>query len=162
MIETEASAVVPATPGEVYALLSDPVRFDAARGLSGEIVSDQEMADGTRSVRSRTQAPRGGTIETHTVIVERVPDRLVALRHVAAPTIALSARLLRFGRTECERTLTLAPHPDGGTLVETRSLWRVKPALFYLYLARLNPGALRRATESQLESLQSALARAPR
>ena len=159
MTRTDASAVIPAPPGEVYALLVDPARMDVVTEASGDLVSDEELADGTRVLRSRTHRPKGGTVEARTILVERVPDRRVVLRHTVAPTVVASARRLRFGQVEAERTLTLDPHPEG-TLVRTQTGWRFRPILLHLYFSFVNRGHLPRAAELTLERLRTYFASA--
>jgi hypothetical protein len=154
MTRTDATAVIPAPPGEVYAVLNDPARMDVVTEASGEMVSDEELANGTRVLRSRTHRPKGRSVDARTILVERVPDRRVVFRHTVAPTIVVSARWLRFGQVEAERTLTLDAHPDG-TLVRTETGWRFRPILLHLYLTFVNRGHLRHGSELTLERLRA-------
>lgn len=154
MTKTDATAVIPAPPGEVYALLTDPARIDVATEASGELVSDEELANGTRVLHSRTHGPKGATVDARSILVERVPDRRVVFRHTVAPIVVASARWLRFGRVESERTLMLDAHPDG-TLVRTETGWRFRPILLHLYFTFVNRGHLRRASELTLEQLRA-------
>jgi hypothetical protein len=154
MTRTDATAVIPALPGEVYAMLIDPARMDVVSEASGELVSDEELANGTRALCSRTPGPKGTTVDARTILAERVPDRRVVLRHTVAPTVVVSPRWLRFGQVEAERTLTLDAHPEG-TLVRTQTGWRFRPILLHLYFAFVNRGHLRHASESTLERLRT-------
>jgi len=101
----------------------------------------------------------GASVDAHTILAERVPDERVVLRHTVAPTVVVSARWLRFGRVEAERTLTLDPHPDG-TLVRAETGWRFRPILLHLYLSFVNRGHLRHASELTLERLRAYFASA--
>jgi hypothetical protein len=160
VIQTEASGIVAAPPSEVYALLNDPPRFDELNDISGELVSDEELADGTRALHVRTHPPKGGAVDSHTVFVERVPDERVVLRHMGSPTVVVSERWLRFGRFESERALTLEAHSEG-TLVTVKARSRARPALLHLYLRFVNRDAMREATEGTLERLRTAVSPSP-
>lgn len=155
MIQVECSRVIPASRNEVYALLIDPLLFDKLAGISGTMLSDEELSSGQRVLHSATRLPNNGaTVHTRTIFVERDEDQRVVVHHKTAPSLRGLAPWLRLGRIDIERVLTLADDANG-TLVRDESRWRYRPILLHLYFAFVNRGPSQRASEQSLERLNS-------
>lgn len=136
MSRLKAEGVVPAPPSEVYALVSDPATWMRATQPTVEVLSDEQMPDGTRQVSAGTPLSDGSTINSTIVVLESVENERVVTHTASGPFPLL---VIRYGKFNTDRTVTLEPHP-GGTLVRSDSHWRFKPAplgaLFEVFLGK--------------------------
>jgi hypothetical protein len=154
VIRTRASAVIPAMPGAVYALLDDPQRAAELASNRVEVLRSEEMADGSRVTRIRTHLPNGAIAEAESTVVERVPDKRMVVVATTSPFGFAPTARLRFGRVVTRTTRTLAPHPDG-TQLTVESELRISPALLRLYFAFVKRGQWQRATDDWLERVRA-------
>ena len=144
--------LIPATLSEVYAVLADPTWLSPESPNRAELLSDQELEDGTRVVDSRTPTHGGLAIDSRCVYTERVRGERIRFRTTAGPLVKIATGRWGFGRVEQESTITLEARPDGA-FVKREDEIRFRPILLHPLFALLTRAANRRPAQSALEHL---------
>lgn len=148
-MKVSTSMVVGAPPAAVFALLSDPGALTRVTHPQVEIVDDRVAPDGTRHVSTRSRLSAGATVERTTVVTEAVPNERVVVRSALRTTRGETAR----NSADSERATTLSPDP-GGTLVETRTELRVRPAWRGILLALFYRHRIQAEFEATMAAVQ--------
>lgn len=152
--------LIPARRSEVYAVLADPTRLSPESPNRAELLSDEELEDGTRVVHSRRQIRGGVAIDSRCVYTERVQEERIRFRTTAEPLVKSAKGRWGFGRVELESTITLEARPDG-TFLRREDEIRFRPILLHPFFALLMRATNRHPAQSALERLLTELARPP-
>ncbi len=155
MIRTRRTAVIPARPSEIYALLTDPARLVKLSRHPVEVVTAGELPDGRRTSHTRTRLPSGATVDARNVVVEAMTNRRIVVVSEVRPYGFAPTRRGRFGRLVTRLERTLEPHP-AGTLVTAQAEFRITPVPLRWYFAVVKRDQWQRALDEGLALLRAA------
>jgi Polyketide cyclase / dehydrase and lipid transport len=156
MIKSVTSCIVPASPSEVFAVVTDPAQMLRLSTNPIAVISDEELPNGLRKSHLRTYLANGATVDSHNEVLERIEDQRVVTRSTVAPFGFAPTRSWRFGQAEIARTLTIEPHAEGA-LLRTEMNCRFEPVLLRVYFRFFKRDQWQRAAEDSLQRLRKFL-----
>ncbi len=122
--------LIPASPGEIYAVLNDPTWLSSDSSDRAELISDQELTDGTRVAEVRRRSVDGALTTSQVVYLERAEDERVRLQTTGGPLIRTPGARRGLGRFELSSSFVLEKRLEG-TWVHREDRIRFRPALLH-------------------------------
>jgi hypothetical protein len=153
MIKSVTSCVVPASPSEVFAVITDPAQMLKLGTNPIAVLSEEELPNGCRRTHVRSFLANGATFDARNEVLEQVTDQRVVSRSTVFPFGFAPTRSWRFGRAEVDRTLTIEPHAEGA-LLQTETSYRFEPAVLRVYFRFFKRDQWQRASEDSLQRLR--------